>query len=57
MALPGRRPRGRTTRTLMDVVKENMKLAGETEEDEEGSWRQLIPCVDPSRRTVKVEGQ
>lgn len=43
----------------MDVVKENMKLVGETEEeeDEEGSWRQLIPCVDPSRRTVKVEGQ
>lgn len=33
MALPGRMPRGRTKR-LMDVVKENMKLVGETKEEE-----------------------
>ena len=33
MVIPGRRPRGRTKRRLMDVGEEDMKLLGETEEE------------------------
>ena len=35
LKLPGRRPRGRPQRRFMDVVKEDMKLAGVREEDPE----------------------
>ncbi|CAF96781.1 unnamed protein product [Tetraodon nigroviridis] len=37
LELPGRRPRGRTKRRFMDVVKEDMKVVGAREEDAEGS--------------------
>lgn len=42
----------------MDVERENLKVVGETEEEEDERgrrWRQLIPCIDPWRKTVKVE--
>lgn len=58
MTLTGRRPRGRPKRRLMDVVRENLKVVGETEEEEDERgrrWRQLIPCIGPWRKTVKAE--
>ena len=41
MELAGRRSRGRTKRRFMDVVKEDMRLAGVREEDAEDRvrWR------------------
>ena len=41
LELPGRRPRGRPKRRFMDVVKEDMKLVGVRDEDEEDRvrWR------------------
>ncbi|KAF7667879.1 hypothetical protein LDENG_00044320 [Lucifuga dentata] len=49
LELPGRRPRGRPKRRFMDVVKEDMKLAGVREEEAEDRvrWRQMIRCGDP----------
>ena len=49
MELPGRRSRGRPKRTFMDVVKEDMKLAGVREEEAEDRvrWRQMTRCGDP----------
>ena len=35
LELPGRRPRGRSERRFLDVVKEDMKLVGVREEDAE----------------------
>ena len=47
--LPDRRPKGRPKRRFMDVVKEDMKLVGVRDEDEEDRvrWRQMIHCGDP----------
>ena len=48
LELPGWRPRGRPKRRFMDVVKEDMKIAGEREEDAEDGvrWRGMIHCGD-----------
>ena len=49
LELPGRRPRGRPKRRYMDVVREDMKVAGLREEKawDRVSWRKLIRCGDP----------
>ena len=49
LGLPGRRTRGRPKRRFMDVVKEDMKLVGVTEEEAQNRvrWRQMIRCGDP----------
>ena len=48
LELPGRRSRGRPKRRFMDVVREDMKLAGVREEDAEDRvrWRQMTRCGD-----------
>ncbi|KAK2893531.1 hypothetical protein Q8A73_016015 [Channa argus] len=49
LELPGRRSRGRPKRRFMDVVREDMKLVGVSEEDAEDRvrWRHMIRCGDP----------
>ena len=49
LELPGRRPKGRPKRRFMEVVKEDMKLVGVKDEQEEDRvrWRQMIRCGDP----------
>ncbi|KAK2899617.1 hypothetical protein Q8A73_012746 [Channa argus] len=49
LELPGRRSRGRSKRRFMDVVREDMKLVGVSEEDAEDRvrWRHMIRCGDP----------
>ena len=37
LEFPGRRPRGRPKRRFMDMVKEDMKLVGVSEEDADDS--------------------
>ena len=48
LELPGRRSRGRPKRRFMDVVREDMKLVGVSEEDAEDRvrWRHMIHCGD-----------
>ncbi|KAK2896145.1 hypothetical protein Q8A73_015633 [Channa argus] len=48
LELPGRRSRGRPKRRFMDVVREDMKLVGVSEEDAEDRvrWRHMIRCGD-----------
>ena len=43
MELPGKRKRGRPKRRFVDVVREDMQVAGVTEEDAEARKR----CGDP----------
>ncbi|KAK2897556.1 hypothetical protein Q8A73_013936 [Channa argus] len=49
LELPGRRSRGRPKRRFMDVVREDMKLVGVSEEDAEDRvrWRHMIRCGNP----------
>ena len=49
MELPGRRRRGRPKKTYIETVKEDMAVAGVTEEDarDRKKWRQMIRCGDP----------
>ena len=49
MELPGKRTRGRTTRRVMDVVKEDMAEVEVTEKDtvDRNNWRRKIRCGDP----------
>lgn len=53
--LAGRRPRGRATRSLMDVVKEDKKLVGVREDSVEDrvTGRQMIGCSHPWREQPK----
>ena len=47
--IPGRRKRGRPKRRYMDVVGEDMRVVGVTEDDtgDRAVWRRLIRCGDP----------
>ena len=49
MEPPGRRRRGRPKRRYMDVIREDMRVAGVREEDAEDRprWRRMIRCGDP----------
>ena len=49
LELPGRRSGGRPEMRVMDVVKEDMKLAGVREEDVDDRvrWRKMNHCGDP----------
>ena len=57
MAVPGIRKRGRPKRTLMDLVREDMKRDGAREGDEVDrvKWRLLSRCGEPSREKSKEE--
>ena len=49
MGIPGRRKRGRPKRRYMDVVGEDMRVVGVTEDDtgDRAVWRRLIRCGHP----------
>ena len=49
MEPPGRRRRGRPKRRYMDVIREDMRVAGVREEDvvDRPKWRGMIRCGDP----------
>ena len=49
MELPGRRKRGRPKRKFMDAVKEDMRIAGVTDNIvwDRLEWRKKIRCGDP----------
>ena len=51
LELPGRRSRGRPKINLMNVEKEDMKLAGVREDDVEDRvrWRQIVATPEGNR--------
>ena len=49
MELPGERRSGRPKQRFMDAVREDMQVAGVSDEEAENSsrWKQTIHCGDP----------
>ena len=49
MELPGRRKRGKPKRKYMDIVKEDMRVVGVTEDavGDWEKWKKRIRCGDP----------
>ena len=55
MELPGKMERGRTKGRFMDALREDVAVAGVTEDDAEDrtEWRCKICCSDPGREKTK----